>query len=221
MTVPADANADMDHFKDTDRQALLRQLLDKELHEAQWNQDASHQALEQMEKVVKTVKPVYEGFWHQNDSAILNRWNEAAKKLKDGHDEMKKDTINKTSQTEDQVSPSDNCFTCHYPVGHHLLTCSKNSLQHNLKENVHEVPVEPLTGSPKIVHPFPATRPRTVLMPPPSVPANFPVKLNKVAKMKIGTASAKTKMVTNMATQPQVMIRKLSPEEIQFLSSSV
>ena len=64
MTVPADANADMDYFKDTDRQDLLRQQLDKELHEAPWIQDASHQALEQMEKVVKTVRPVYEGFWH-------------------------------------------------------------------------------------------------------------------------------------------------------------
>ena len=51
-----------------------------------------------MEKVVKTVKPVYEGFWHQHDSDILNRLNEAAKKLKDRGAEMKKDAINETSQ---------------------------------------------------------------------------------------------------------------------------
>ena len=99
-----------------------------------------------MEKVVKTVKLVYEGFWHQNDGDILNRLNEAAKKLKDRHAEMKKDAINETSQPEDQVSPSDKCFTCHHPVGYHLLECSKNSLQHDLKEIVHEVPVEPLPG---------------------------------------------------------------------------
>ena len=160
MTVPANINADMDYFKDTDRQNLLRQQLDKELNEVPWNQDASQQALEQMEKVVKTVKPVYEGFWHQHDSDILNRLNEAAKRLKDRHAEMKKDAINKTSQTEDQVSPSDKCFTGHHPVGHHLLECSKNSLQHDLKEIVHEVPVEPLTGPPKIVHPFPGTTPK-------------------------------------------------------------
>ena len=59
MTVPADANADMDHFKDTDRQDTLRWQLDKELNTAPWNQDASQQDLKQMEKVVKTVKPVY------------------------------------------------------------------------------------------------------------------------------------------------------------------
>ena len=62
MTVPADANADMDHFQDTDRQDTLRQQLDKELNEALWNKNASEQALEQMERVVKSVKPVYEGF---------------------------------------------------------------------------------------------------------------------------------------------------------------
>ena len=53
MTVPADVNTDMNHFKDTDRQDLLRQQLDKELHEAPWNKDASHQALEQMERLSK------------------------------------------------------------------------------------------------------------------------------------------------------------------------
>ena len=45
MTVPADANADMDHFKDTDRQDIPRQQLDKELNEASWNQHASQKAL--------------------------------------------------------------------------------------------------------------------------------------------------------------------------------
>ena len=59
MTVPADANADMDHFKDTDRQDTLRQQLDKELNEAPWNPDAGQQALEKMEKIVKTIKPAY------------------------------------------------------------------------------------------------------------------------------------------------------------------
>ena len=174
-----------------------------------------------MEKVVKTVKPAYEDFWHQNDSDILNRLNETAKKLKDRHAEMKKDTINGTNQQEDPVTSSDKCLTCNCPVEQHLLKCSKNTLQHDLKEILHEVPVEPLTGPPKIVHPFPATRPQTLLMPPPSVPANFMVKLNKVAKMTTGPTHNEAKMVAAMTTQPQVMIQKLSPEEIQSLSSSV
>ena len=126
-----------------------------------------------MEKVTKTVKPVYEGFWHKNDNDILNRLNEAAKKLRDRWAEMKKDATNQTSQTEDQVSPSDECFTCQHPVGHNLLKCDKDTLQQDLKEALHEIPVEPLTSPPKIVHPFPATRSQTLLMPPPFVPANL------------------------------------------------
>ena len=58
-------------------------------------------------------------------------------------------------------------------------------------------------------------------MPPLSIPAKFTVKLNKVAKMKTGPTSNEAKMVAAMTTQPQVMIQKLSPEEIQSLSSSV
>ena len=220
MIVPADANVDMDHFKDTDRQDTLRQQLNKELNEAPWNQDASQQALEQMEKVAKTVKLVYEGFWHENDSDIVNRLNEAARKLKDRQAGMKKDAISLTSQIEDQMSPSDECMSCHCPVGHHLLECGKDTLQQDLKETVHEIPVEPLTGPPKIVHPFPANKPQTLLMPLPLVPANFPIKLNKVTKMKTGSASTKTKMVSAMVTQSQVRIQKLSPEEVQSLSSS-
>ena len=149
MTVPADANADLDHFKDTDRQDTLGKQLDKELNEAPWNPEAGQQALEKMEKIAKTIKPAYEGFWYHNDSDILHRLNEAAKKLKDRQAEMKKDAINEVSQKEDQVSPSDKCYTCHRPVGHHLHECSKKSLQHDLKEVLHEVPVEPLTGPPK------------------------------------------------------------------------
>ena len=124
-----------------------------------------------MEKVVKTVKSTYEGFWLQNDSDILNRLNEAAKKLKDRHAEMKQNTTKGGHQQEDQVTPSDKCDTCKLPIGQHLLECSKDTLQHELEEIIHEVPVEPLTGPSKIVHPFPVKRPQTLLMPPhPSQP---------------------------------------------------
>ena len=86
------------------------------------------------------------------------------------------------------------------------------------EEIIHEVPVEPLTDLLKIMHPLAAIRPQNLLMSPPSVPAKFTVKLNKVARMKTGPTSDEAKMVAVMTTQPQVMIRKLSPEEIQSLS---
>ena len=89
----ADTRADMDHFKDTDRQDTLRQQLDKEINEAPLCEDASQKALEEIKKAVKVVMPAYHSFWHQNDSDILNRLNEAAKKMKDRSAGMKQDII--------------------------------------------------------------------------------------------------------------------------------
>ena len=75
--------------------------------------------------------------------------------------------------------PIEECITCYCPVGHHLLKCDRDTLQQDLKETLHEIPVEPLTGQPKIVHPFLANQHRTLLMPPPLVPANFIIKLKQ------------------------------------------
>ena len=58
-------------------------------------------------------------------------------------------------------------------------------------------------------------------MPPPIVPANFAVRLNKVAKIKTGSASTKTKMLAAITMTPQVTIHKLSPEEIRSLTTLV
>ena len=77
-----------------------------------WNKDVSHQALEEMEEISKTAKPVYEGFWKKNDEDILSRLDEATKKLNDIKAEMKSDITEETHQQDNQVSPSDRCVTC-------------------------------------------------------------------------------------------------------------
>ena len=148
------------------------------------------------------------------------RLNEAAKKLEDSQPEVKKDAALQNSQAKDQVSPSDECVTCHQPVGHHLLKCNKDTLQQDLTKTLYEVPVEPLKAPPKVVHPFPGDSTQSQLMLPPIVPANFAVRLNRVAKMKTGSASTKTKMLAAI-TMTQVTIHKLSPEEIRSLTTSV
>ena len=91
MTVPADANADMDHLKDTDRQDTIRQQFDKETKEASWQKYASQEALEEIETLIKTVKPAYKGIWLQNDHDIIHRLNEVAEKMRDKHAEKKQD----------------------------------------------------------------------------------------------------------------------------------
>ena len=104
MTVPADANTDMDHFKDENRKDTLKRHLSTELDAAPWNQDVSQQALQGMEKVAKSVKPAYEGFWQESNRDILVRLNEAAKKLKDRQAEMKNNAKEQNDKAEDSVS---------------------------------------------------------------------------------------------------------------------
>ena len=72
-----------------------------------------------------------------------------------------------------------------------------------------------------MVHPFPGTKPQKIADATPISPSQFTVKLNKVAKMKTGPPHNEAKMLAAMTTQPQVMIQKLSSEEIQSLTPSV
>ena len=205
-------------FSRTLTDKTLRQQLNKKLNKAPWNEDTSGQALTQLERISKTVKPVHEDFWNNKDRDIFMRLNEAAKKLEDSQSEG---CCPPNSQVKDQVSPSDECLTCHQSVGQHLLNCNKDTLQQDLTEALHEVPVEPLKAPPKVVHPFPGGRTQFQLMPPSIVPANFAVRLNRVAKMKTGPATTKTEMLAAISTNPQMTIHKLSPEEIRSLTSSV
>ena len=215
MEVPADANAEKDHFWDFDRQDSLRQKLGSELRQAPWNKGTSEQPLTKVKTLTKTVKPAHEEFWDNQERDIFIRLNEAAKKLEVSQTEAKKDAALQNSQVEDQVSQTAGYVSSHQPVGHHLLKCSRDTLQKELTEAVHEVPVEPLKAPPKVVHPFPRDTTKFQLMPPPNVPVKFSVRLNKVAKMKTGPPSPKTKMLAAITITPHVTICKLSSEELR------
>ena len=47
---------------------------------------------------------------------------------------------------------------------------------------------------------------------------NFRIKLKSVAKMKTGPPPQKAKMLVDLVTQPKLIIRKLTTEEVQELS---
>ena len=106
------------------------------------------------------------------------------------------------------------------PIGHPVLECSKKTLQDTLRGVIHSTPVEPWMGPPKIVHPFPEVGPQTLLPPPPGILANFSVKLNSIAKMHTGPPPKEAQMLTALTTQPRVMLKKVSPEEIQSHTNS-
>ena len=213
-SAPADVNADQDSFQDKDRQKTLAQGLEKELHKAPWKKQLATGPIDDLKKMTKTVKPIYEGFWYNSDQDILARLDQAAKKLKERRNAQLQD-----NQEDDNAMPATPNLEKSYslsdePIGHHVLQCSKETLQDTLKEVIHSTPVEPLTGPPKIVHPFPEVSPQTLLPPPPGILANFSVKLNSIAKMHTGPPPKAAQMLTALTTQPKVMIKRMSPEEI-------
>ena len=50
--------------------------------------------------------------------------------------------------------------------------------------------------------------------PPPGILANFSVKLNSIAKMHTGPPPKAAQILTALTTQPKVIIKRMSPEEI-------
>ena len=119
------------------------------------------------------------------------------------------------------MSLRDTCVSCHNPGGHHFLKSSRDTLQEELKEAVHEIPVEPLKAPPRVVQPFPGDRTRFRLIPSPVTPLKFSIRLNRVAKMKTGPPSPKSQMLAAITTTPQVTVHKLTPKEIESLTTSV
>ena len=208
-TASVDVNVDQDSFHDKDRQETLVQALEKDLSNAPWQKESAKGPLEDLEKITKTVKPIYDGFWHDRDQDIISKLDLAARKLREKRTAQLQDNKEDDTATHDTSNLGRSCSLCNEPLGHHVLQCTKGTLQDTLKEATHSTPVEPLTGPPKIVHPFPEISPQALLPPPPGIPTNFSVKLNSVAKMHTGA-----QMLTAMTIQPRVGLKKLSPEEI-------
>ena len=176
--------------------------------------------IDDLKKMTKTVKPIYEGFWYTSNQDILARLDQAAKKLKKRRNAQLQD-----NQEDDNAMPATPNLVKSYslgdePIGHHVPECSKETLQDTLKEVIHSTPVEPLTGPPKIVHPFPEVSPQTLLPPPPGILANFSVKLNSITKMHTGPPPKAAQMLTALTTQPKVIIKRMLPEEIQSHTNS-
>ena len=220
-TTLADVHADQDSFQDKDKQETLAQAPEKDLSKAPWQKESAKGPLEDLEKIMKAIKPIYDGFcWHDRDQDIINRLDQAARRLKEKRVAQLQDNKEDDTTTQETPSLDKSCSLCYEPLGNHVIQCTRENLQDTLEEVVHSNPVEPLTGPPKIVHPFPQSNPQALLPPPPQILANFSVKLNLVAKMCTGPPSKEAQMLTTMTIQPRVVLKKLSPEEIQSHTSS-
>ena len=194
--------------------------MEDDLSKAPWQKESAKGPLEDLEKIAKVTKPIYNGFWCDRDQDIIERLDRAAKRLKEKRAAKLQD--NKEDDTAVPVTSNleKSCSLCNEPIGHHVLQCSKETLQDTLKEVIHSILVGPLTGPPKVVHPFPEIGPQTLLPPPPGILANFSVKLNSITKMHTGPPPKEAQILTALTTKPKVMLKRMSPEEIWNHSSS-
>ena len=141
--------------------------MEDDLSKAPWQKESAKGPLEDLEKIAKVAKPIYDGFWYDRDQDIIDRLDQAAKRLKDKRAAQLQDK--KEDDTAIPVTPNleKSCSLCNEPIGHHVLQCSKETLQDTLKDVIDGTPVEPLTGPPKTIHPFPEVGPQTLLPPSP------------------------------------------------------
>ena len=113
--------------QDKDRQKTLAQGLEKELHKAPWKKQLATGPIDDLEKMTKTVKPIYEGFWYNSDQDILAGLDQASKKLKERRSAQPQD-----NQEDDNAMPATpnlekSCSLGNEPMGHHVLECSKET----------------------------------------------------------------------------------------------
>ena len=170
--------------------------------------------------MINKATPVYDGFWKDNDSDILSRLDAASEKLKDKRGSAQKEAPDESSPNEQDGLDVEDPHPSK-PESPSLLMSTWNDLRDNLKDAISSVPVEPMTpqtGPPKVIPPMPYSEHDITVPPPLEILANFSIKLKSVAKMRTGPPSQKAKMLVNLVTQPKLIVKKLTPNEVQELS---
>ena len=170
--------------------------------------------------MINKATPVYDGFWRDSDSDILSRLDAAPEKLKDKRSSAQKEAPDESSPSEQDGLNAEDPHPSK-PESPSLLTSTQNDLRDNLEDAISNIPVEPMTpqtGPPKVIPPMPYSEHDIMVPPPLEIPANFRIKLKSVAKMRTGPPPQKAKMLVDLVTRPKLVIKKLTPEEVQELS---
>ena len=130
-TVPADVNANQDSFQDKDKQETLAQALEDDLSKAPWQKDSAKGPLEDLEKIVKVVKPIYDGFWCDRDQDIINRLDQATKRLKEKRAAQLQDNKEDDTAIPTTSNLERSCSLCNEPIGTPCPTMHQgNSAEH-------------------------------------------------------------------------------------------
>ena len=219
--VPANQDADKDFFHDSERQLVVRQKFGSEITQAPWNPQAdSDNPLMKLGDMIHKATPAYDGFWRDNDSDILLRLDAASERLKDKRGSAQKEAHDESSPNKQDGLDAEDPHPSK-PESPSLLMSTQNDLRDNLKDAISSIPVEPMTpqtGPPKVIPPMPYSEHDIMVPPPLEILANFRIKLKSVAKMRTGPPPQKAKMLVNLVTQPKLIVKKLTPDEVQELS---
>ena len=170
--------------------------------------------------MINKATPVYEGFWRDNNLDILSRPDAASEKLKDKRSSAQKEVPEESSSNEQDGLDAEDPHPSK-PESPSLLMSTQNDLRDNLKDALSSVPVEPMTpqtGPPKVLSPMPYSEHDIMVPPPLEILANFRIKLKSVVKMRTGPSPQKAKMLVDLVTQPKLIVKKLTPNEVQDLS---
>ena len=201
---------------------MVQQQFRNKIAQAPWNPPAdSDNPLSKLEDMVSKATPIYDGFWKDNDMAILSRLDAAAKKLKAKRSNTREEAHDVPPTEEQERSDTEDPHPSDPESA--LMNSNRHDLQDNLEDVISGVPVEPMTpqtGPPKVVHPMPYSKHDIMVPPPQGIPTNFSIKLKSVAKMKTGPPSQKSKMLVDLVTRPKLCIKKLTSDEIKEMTSS-
>ena len=210
----------------------VKQKYDHELTQAPWtpqthsddqtdthSDERSDNPLIKLGNLIPKVTPVYEGFWKNNDVDILSRLDAASEELKAKRRNNQKETPEESTPEEQNKIDTEDPHPDR-PVLSSIQTSTQDDLRDNLKDTISNVSVEPVTpqtGPPKVIPPTPYSE-HDLVAPPPQILTNFRIKLKSVAKMRTGPPPQKAKMLVDLVTGPKLIIRKLTPEEVQELA---
>ena len=225
--VPANQNADKDFFKDSERQSEVKQKYDSEIKQAPWtpqctdnhSDNHSDNPLMKLGDLIPKATPVYEGFWKNSDVDILSRLDAASEELKAKRRNNQKETPEESTPEEQNKIDIEDPHP-HRPVSPSIQMSTRDDLRDNLEDTMSNVPMEPVTpqtGPPKVIPPTPYSE-HDLVAPPPQILTNFRIKLKSVVKMRTGPPPQKAKMLVDLVTGPKLIIRKLTPEEVQELT---
>ena len=201
IVVPTDTNADKDFFKDSERQATVKQKYDSEIKQAPWTpQTDPDNPLTKIGDMIPKATPLYEGFWKNSDLDILSRLDAASEELKAKRKTQKETPEESSPSGQNEIDEEDPHLD--RPESLSLQTSTQDDLRDNLEDTMSKVPVEPVTpqtGPPKVIPPTPYSE-HDFVVPPPQIPTNFRIKLKLVAKMRTGPPSWKAKRLVDLVT---------------------